>query len=420
MAGDDQARACRSRTARRRRRRTPAAPRAARSPGASPSTVTTSRPVAPARRARGRRTRARRRGDRARAALALLAGVLGAGQAEPLAQHVEQALADPRAVDRRARSPLTFSSHAVIASAQRPGRASGARARRPRGGGRRRCRGRRRSAARPRRPARRSGRARRRRAAPGRQPVLVELAGDERLGLGGAQRRRPDRADARRARGAPPATSARRRRRRRSPSRCASRPWRTPAGPAAAGSVNATISSSGGERRALRAGHELGDRHAAACRARRRELDDGVRARRAAAARRRRATRWRGCRRPCRGCGSAASRPCGWRSRGPGSRSPSSAMMPRVGDAGADRAAARPRGAQLGQLGHAREVEHRRRGRARSKLSSTIRSVPPASAAASGCAARSSSASASVPGCRISTSTASVTRRQNPSRQVSL
>ena len=34
-------------------------------------------------------------GDRARAALALLARVLGAGQAEPLAQHVEQALAQP-------------------------------------------------------------------------------------------------------------------------------------------------------------------------------------------------------------------------------------------------------------------------------------------------------------------------------------
>ena len=36
--------------------------------------------------------------DRARAALALLAGVLGARQAEPLAQHVEQALALPDAV----------------------------------------------------------------------------------------------------------------------------------------------------------------------------------------------------------------------------------------------------------------------------------------------------------------------------------
>src|SRR5262249_47202877 len=36
--------------------------------------------------------------DRARPALALLAGVLGAGQPEPLAQHVEQALAGPHIV----------------------------------------------------------------------------------------------------------------------------------------------------------------------------------------------------------------------------------------------------------------------------------------------------------------------------------
>ena len=46
-------------------------------------------------RARGTSTRARRRRAPARAALALLARALRAGQAEPLAQHVEQALAEP-------------------------------------------------------------------------------------------------------------------------------------------------------------------------------------------------------------------------------------------------------------------------------------------------------------------------------------
>ena len=62
---------------------------------ASASTVVISRPTA-----RGRQHQARAHQHavdehRARAALALLARVLRPGQAETLAQHVEQALADP-------------------------------------------------------------------------------------------------------------------------------------------------------------------------------------------------------------------------------------------------------------------------------------------------------------------------------------
>ena len=100
VRGDDEARACRSRTARRRRRRRPAAPGAARSPSARPSTVDD---LAALRLAGGDQAGADRLAvevDGAGAALALLAGVLGAGQAQPLAQHVEQALARPDVVDR--------------------------------------------------------------------------------------------------------------------------------------------------------------------------------------------------------------------------------------------------------------------------------------------------------------------------------
>ena len=94
VGGHHQTRACRTRTARRRRRRTPAARRSAR----------------PARRALDRHDRhvdgargeheARAHQlavdeDAARAALALLARPLGAVQPEPLAQHVQQALAEP-------------------------------------------------------------------------------------------------------------------------------------------------------------------------------------------------------------------------------------------------------------------------------------------------------------------------------------
>ena len=70
--------------------------------------------------------------------------------------------------------------------------------------------------------------------------------------------------------------------------------------------------------------------------------------------------RCRGCRRPCRGCGSAASRPCATRSPAPGRRSPSSAIEPRVGDAGPD-AQASCRRPPLRSSGIRVEVEDRSR-----------------------------------------------------------
>src|SRR4051794_22180990 len=99
--------------------------------------------------------------DRARAALALLAGVLRAGQAEVLAQGREQALALPNAVGLARRAVDDHvQPHVSAPLGTRPTSTStsGAPARRARGGGRRRCRGRRRWAAR--RPPR-NGRTRR-------------------------------------------------------------------------------------------------------------------------------------------------------------------------------------------------------------------------------------------------------------------
>ena len=69
------------------------------SDGARPSTVTISRPSAWPASDEARADELAVEVDRAAAALALLAGVLGAGQREPLAQHVQQALALPDAVD---------------------------------------------------------------------------------------------------------------------------------------------------------------------------------------------------------------------------------------------------------------------------------------------------------------------------------
>ena len=56
---------------------------------------------------------------RTRTALALLATGLGAGEAEPLAQHVEQALAEPRVGDARARLPLTRRTYTSFISLTR-------------------------------------------------------------------------------------------------------------------------------------------------------------------------------------------------------------------------------------------------------------------------------------------------------------
>ena len=140
---------------------------------------------------------------RARPALALLAGVLGAGQAEPLAQHVEQALADPRVVDV-VRSPLTSQARSSGAgsAARAPTRplmrtlagSPAGRAHRSRGGGSRRSSGGRRSAGPRPPPCRRTSRpswvVERRRRRPSRS------GGDPRLGVGRAQRHGADRAEA--------------------------------------------------------------------------------------------------------------------------------------------------------------------------------------------------------------------------------
>ena len=65
------------------------------SPGVRPSTVTMSAPTALAASTMHEHTSSAVHQHRAGPALALLAGVLRAGKAEPLAQHVEQALSQP-------------------------------------------------------------------------------------------------------------------------------------------------------------------------------------------------------------------------------------------------------------------------------------------------------------------------------------
>ena len=193
--------ACRSRTARRRPRRTPAARGAARRRSAEALDRDDLVPV-------GLRGEHEAGADelaveehRARAALALLAGVLRAGQLEPC-----------RAASSRRLSPAQTSASRALAvdgqldlHAQAPLERALRRARAARGGGRRRCRGRRRSGSPPRRRARGSARA------------SSSGARDERR-----HGRRPSRTPraARRARGRP----RRRASRPRSPSRSAARP----------------------------------------------------------------------------------------------------------------------------------------------------------------------------------------------------
>ena len=150
--------------------------------------------------------------DRAGAALALLAGVLRAGQAEPLAQHVQQALARPHVVGRRRGCAVDgAASRASRPSSQVVVPGPGQRAAGQHGQGvpavARRCRARRRSgaaAAATSSPNAAQPRVRRRAAArPSRQ-----LAGQELLGLRRPQRRRarPSRCRCRPA--APPGRSA--------------------------------------------------------------------------------------------------------------------------------------------------------------------------------------------------------------------
>ena len=287
--------------------------------GARPSTVTTSRPSAWRGEHQARAHELAVEVDRARAALALLAGVLRARQAEPLAQHVQQALALPDAVglarlavDRAASSLMRSSSvqaQAAACGGQHAQRVAAV------GGGaadvvdraRRRARRARRSASTP-----ASGSAPR-----GSQAVLSR-----------ARRRRTPRPRARGAASAPaePMHVPTRRARRSSASakradrdhhrvaRADLRELLRPVGRRACGTR--AISSSRLERVALRAGDEVRRRRRGACRATDASSTSRVGTRAAAAARRRPARRCRGCRRPCRGCGSAASRPCATRSPG--------------------------------------------------------------------------------------------------------
>ena len=159
VGGDEQARACRTRTARRRRRRTPAAPGAARRPPARPSTVTRRGPGPGRPRPGRRRRRSPSRYTVQEPHSPCSQAFFEPGQAHPLAQHVEQALALPDVVGL---PRLAVDRAVVIRMAQPPATESvqaQARVRRAMHRERvppvrRRCRGRRRSARRP--PATRS------------------------------------------------------------------------------------------------------------------------------------------------------------------------------------------------------------------------------------------------------------------------
>ena len=156
-----------------------------------------------------------------------------------------------------------------------------------------------------------------------------------------------------------------------------------------------------GERVPLRTDEELRERRPSA--SRRPWPARPRRPRRAAAAARpRRARPCRGCRRSCRGCGSAASRPC---------------ARPRPAPAGARRARPSIASAYVSPA-PSRSVPFSRdqprssatsfrlrivSGRARSKLSATMTSVPPWMGTASGRSAFSASASSSDRGVRMST-----------------
>ena len=93
--------------------------------------------------------------------------------------------------------------------------------------------------------------------------------------------------------------------------------------------------------------------------------------------RRRPATRWRGCRRPSRDCGSAASRRCAGR-REAGQPSPSSPIRRVYGTPAPTRN--QPFARSHSPSSGTRERSSSAAGRMRSKLSSTITSVPPRSA----------------------------------------
>ncbi len=152
---------------------------------ASPSTVTIGCPTALRRQHEARAHEAIVDEHAARPALALLARALGGHQAEPLAQHVEQVLAEPGVGDTARSAPLTCSVYCSF-TARPPGTRAGAGAspsHRPRGAGTRRSSGGRRSAGWRRRPARRTRRASSSVTAPWSQSTAV---GRERLRLAGS------------------------------------------------------------------------------------------------------------------------------------------------------------------------------------------------------------------------------------------
>ena len=276
--------------------------------------------------------------DGARPALALLAGVLRPGQPHPLAQDVEQALALPDvvglpafAVDRHGH-PHQSSSPPV--RRPRPSRGSGRPSPPGRAVGTPRCRGRRRSA-RPRTPP--GGRTRRPRTGrAGRAPS--QSSSPARNVLRGARpargrRRRADAgADLPGARGAGPAPKA---------ATAITIALRVPIllncwGPVAGADPDRGDQLVRAPDVLLDAGVELvrpapGVRRRAEASST--SANGGEQGRVGVAGR---ARRRRGCRRRCRGCGSAGTRPCARPGRGRAARRPSSSITPGVGDAGAE------------------------------------------------------------------------------------
>ena len=268
-------------------------------------------------------------------------------------------------------SPLIVQLSLIARS--RPSSACGGPARRARAGGRRRCRGRRRSgcaAAATSSPKRRE-RPRRGRA----PPSQSSIARGERLGVGGHAAASGRRSRCTCRRGARPGRARARTSRRRSPSRCACRPWRTAAGPRAARTWNAAISSSGSS--TLRFGPVMnsptGTRRAprapTPARPRRRDAYSGGSASPA------------GEEEPrlppivprLRICGEPTVRDAMAR---PGSAVAELGDRARVGHARRRRAATPSRSLPLGQLAHAREVEDRlrpRRGRSSGRPSRRCR-----------------------------------------------
>ena len=148
------------------------------------------------------------------------------------------------------------------------------------------------------------------------------------------------------------------------------------------------------ERRPLRAGEELVPR-APTARRPREATTTSRRTRRARGCCRPRARPWRGCRRSSRGSGSAASRPSATPRRAGGTpRAPSRcARTSRPRRAGRGRRRRSTSSARRPATGRAAPA-----ARAGPKLTATIRSVPPATGTASGCAAFSASASSSERG----------------------